>query len=75
MIMTLKLRGITRKGKNRIKQFGEHWLVKDEGNFNGNPSYKVRPANGSDDLRWVFKNNDPDFEIISTHPTGCMKKD
>jgi hypothetical protein len=60
----IHLRGKTLKGKNRIQQWGEVWIVQDN-----RPSelvimsLKESPTLGRD-IRRIDKENDKDFEII-----------
>jgi len=63
--MQLKLKGLTLKGKNRVKENGEVWRVEIDGSFQGIPAWLVSCGK---DKRWVFKENDPDFEIIELAP-------
>lgn len=58
----VKLTGISRKGKNRINQFGDIWIIKKNRDFD----MLLRSEKGNDrtcDLRWVWKKNDPNFEV------------
>jgi hypothetical protein len=59
------LSGKSKKGKSRIKQFGEEWDI--VGEHTSTEKWLLRSKNtdsqGSDDLRWVFMNDDPDFNI------------
>lgn len=68
--MILKLSAKTKKGKERIKRWGELWEVKE--NTNSDQSSwlltSISDLNQSmaglgDSTRWVKKVNDPDFDI------------
>lgn len=61
------LKAKTHKGKNRIAQWGNEWVaVEETGNKFLIVSVKeVRtPGEWPDSIRWVEKENDPDFEIV-----------
>jgi len=67
--MKVRLIGKSRHGKNRVREHGELWNVEAEcatliarPGANG-PFLFLRPANGSDDMRWVAENNDPNFNL------------
>jgi hypothetical protein len=70
--MRVKLKGKTRHGKNRIKQFGEWWKVErvaEEVKFPTNdvgPWFVLTSVDGSGDWRFVSEKNDSNFEIIET---------
>ena len=55
------LRGLTRKGKNRITQHGAEYWIHRVGEFDGRPAILVQ--NHSGDLRWVHLDGDAHFEI------------
>ena len=66
----LKLKGKTRHGKNRIQQHGEIWRVERESTFRGQPAWSLRSMaktfGGREfDGRWVLKNDDPNFEVVT----------
>ena len=69
--MQIRLEGISRKGKNRVREHGELWNVIQIGKFGGQPAYLLESlANtlkmGSErikDGRWVLMSGDPDFKI------------
>jgi len=65
----LKLVGKTRHGKNRIAQHGMHWLVQADGLFRGEPAWFASSMHKTDrggfDGRWILKQNDPDFIVVS----------
>jgi len=67
MILTLK--GITQKGKNRIRECGDKWKVIEEQEKNVFNEYGpwlfIEPITDKEKFRWIHKNNDKDFEIIS----------
>lgn len=64
------LRGRSQMGKNRIRELGSEWIVVRESNsllFNlsSGPAWLLQPVGqNSEKSRWVFKNNDPDFEVV-----------
>lgn len=72
----LILRAKTRKGQNRLTQFGTEWLVRETRDrvlFSSEPgpwlliaetSHVGIHAPGS---RWIHRTHDPDFEIVSSH--------
>lgn len=67
--MALRLKGNTNKGKQRVKEHGEWWVVKDLASpkvCNGEPAYLIRPKSDDvcSDIRWILVNGDKDFEII-----------
>ena len=64
------LKGITQKGKNRIREHGEFWVLvrtSDSVIFNSLPGqwFLVAPCNNGSASRWIHSTNDKDFEIIS----------
>lgn len=66
------LKGISQRGKNRIRENGQNWLIVGERDsvafaVGRGAQWNVRPAMtpefpGRD--RWIAKKNDPDFEIV-----------
>ena len=67
--MKVRLIGKSRHGKNRVREHGEFWLVERKRETilarpgAKGPFLSLRPANGSDDARWVAENDDPNFEV------------
>jgi hypothetical protein len=70
---TLVLKGITHKGKNRIREHGPMWVIHAKTNkvlFNPEPGpwLYIAPA-GMDQhckaSRWIKEVGDADFEIVS----------
>lgn len=67
--MIVKLKGISRKGKNRVGNFGETWeVLREETGVMFDNLYGVwmlvRPTKlPNSDLRWVCKSNDKDFAV------------
>jgi hypothetical protein len=67
----IKLSGISQKGKNRIREHGDHWVVLAETDkilFNPEPGpwiFTSPVGRGQNDKasRWIRANNDPDFLI------------
>jgi hypothetical protein len=71
---TVKLTGISQKGKNRVREHGDRWTVLAETNkvlfapSNTGPWLFVAPMGlGQDDKasRWVRANGDTDFNVIA----------
>jgi hypothetical protein len=70
-IITLK--GKSLKGKNRVREQGDQWIVNkaDRPLVNNSTLLLIRPIVDKDNdhdprLRWVFPANDKDFEIKLT---------
>jgi hypothetical protein len=66
----LTCRGISRHGKGRIATHGEQWLVmRDDMRFRGEPAWLVQSMDTTDrgefHSRWIHKQNDTDFEVIT----------
>jgi len=63
----IRLKGKTRKGKNKIHEQGNTWIIADARDavvcLNG-PGFLIESTGG--DKRWIKTINDEDFEIIST---------
>ena len=52
------------KGKSKINLWGDTWIVRNEGLFDGEPSLLLESMPNEkfkSDLRWVWIDNDPDF--------------
>lgn len=67
---SLQLRGKTLKGKNRVHERGDTWIVKNISE--GTPWIEkgmlfIEPWSGGDS-RWIKPTNDPHFEIIDKFP-------
>jgi hypothetical protein len=65
----VKLKGITKKGRERVQRDGELWRVIKEGNppcFENKPSILLSNAEGGK-LRWILKDNDADFTYTQEH--------
>lgn len=70
----VKLKGITRHGKNRINEHGDKWLVEEVSTFSGRPALKLCSANETfkvgdrwiHDGRWVLIKGDMNFEWKKT---------
>jgi len=65
----VKLKAKTRKGKNRIRQFGEWWKVCRTTptvlfSTETHGSWVLLESLNKKDWRWVRETDDPDFEII-----------
>lgn len=71
---TIQLVGITQKGKNRIRENGDRWVVLAEtdrvlfapGQV-GPWLFVAPPGKGQDDKvsRWVRSNDDADFNVVA----------
>jgi len=63
------LKGKTQKGKNRIRELGEEWILIREAdsvlfNHERGPWFFIRPASGKPDKeRWIHSKHDVNFEI------------
>jgi len=72
MTVTLTLRGMTQKGKNRIKENGVKWeqlCAPRTSKFLGDGRWvMVHPVNHHNDNndRWISFDNDKDFQIVLT---------
>ena len=68
--MIIRLKGKSKHGKNRIAQFDDLWEVVGQrpkinvGKPMGPGPFLLIASVVKDDLRWVSKNDDLDFEII-----------
>jgi len=65
----MKLRGKTQKGKNRIRELGDHWLVaaeRDSVLFDSRPGpwLLVFPVGIPEKARWIHGTHDNHFEIL-----------
>ena len=75
----LILKGKTRKGKNRIKEWGKKWLVIEQRPsvecYNMEPGTLLEPANPPEGRsptvgrRWIRTLGDADFEVIRPEPS------
>ena len=64
----LTLKGLTQKGKQRIKRDGTEWRVRDDIRENHNPIPKnllIQSVLNPNQMRWIKPQNDPNFEIVS----------
>jgi hypothetical protein len=63
----MKLKGISLKGKNRIREHGDTWDVVEDSNnvpcLNNRPGFLIKSPDG--DLRWIAKQDDDNFEIVA----------
>ena len=58
----LTLVGKTRKGKNRIRELGDQWMLackKDK----GGPWLLICPLSNQEKCRWIHLSEDEDFEV------------
>lgn len=63
----ITLEGKSKKGKERVKQYGSEWVIEKEESSKllvqsvlTNPNMRIER-----DLRWIMKTDDPNFEIVS----------
>lgn len=69
----LILNGISRKGRNRVQELGQDWLVilsRDTVSFSpirspGGGWLLISPLTNTEKVRWVLRNGDLDFNVIS----------
>jgi len=64
--MIVRLEGITRHGKNRIREHGEYWkIVREESSVPalGNKSGILMEALDGD-KRWITGHDDPNFKMV-----------
>ena len=69
---SLILKGKSKKGKQRIKQYGITWKVLEMGMppcLDGEPGYKVCVTGSENSLRWILIDQDKDFEIVDSYGT------
>lgn len=61
----LILRGISLKGKNRVKEHGDRWVLVESHPLTPFPKnrYMIK-SEKSQTFRWISQINDPDFEIV-----------
>lgn len=72
--LLLTLKGITGKGKNRVRESGEAWrIVRTESRIQFDdrigPWHLIVPANKRDNdnaMRWVHEFNNKDFSVLRT---------
>lgn len=70
----LRLKGLTQKGKNRVREHGDLWTVLAEVDkvlFNPNPGpwLFITPAGRTQDdkaARWIKASDDVDFSFVTT---------
>lgn len=73
--MFVKLKGLTKKGKERIKQHGEIWkvrcdlLTRDKMGIESLDKTLTIGNEKQNDLRVILRKNDPDFEIVKQGET------
>ena len=64
----LTLRGKSRHGKTRLAQHGNPWHVQMDGFFRGRAAWLLQSDDQTDrgffNLRWVLKQDDPNFEVM-----------
>lgn len=70
--MSIVLKGITQKGKNRVREQGSEWFVakmQDEVLFSNErgPWWLIQPITGFRTAqRWIRNTVDKDFEVVET---------
>ena len=68
--MSIILKGITQKGKNRVREQGSEWVIskmqdKVEFSQERGPWWLIRPITGSKlQERWIRNMVDNDFEVV-----------
>ena len=79
----LILKAISRKGKNRIHQHGNVWIVQNKvvrghtGNVllrSKNKTFRDTPTKMNFDTRWIWVPGDSDFEVVKVVPRGRPKE-
>lgn len=74
--MRLRLTGRTRKGKNRVHQFGKDWqVIRTEEKvhcLNDEKGMFIFPLTSPENARWVKVQNDQDFiiEVVNEDADG-----
>jgi len=68
----ITLKGLSRHGKNRIREKGAEWKVSDvRENVSFNTAapgpFMLLVSQSSSDARWVSVRNDPNFEIVEAN--------
>lgn len=80
----LILKAISRKGKNRIHQHGNVWIVQDKvlrghtGNVllrSKNKTFRDSPTKMNFDTRWIWVPGDTDFEVAKVVRRGKAPKE
>lgn len=65
--MFLRLSGKTQKGKNRIRELGPLWKVREHRDgvpcIGGGRGIAIEPLSDPSKWRWISEGNDPDFDI------------
>ena len=67
----IKLKGVSKHGKNRIQQFGTDFVVSEIRDSIQTTKHKSLPGpfamvfSPTGDHRWIAVKNDPDFEVLS----------
>ena len=79
----LILKAISRKGKNRIHQHGNVWIVQNKvvrghtGNVllrSKNKTFRDSPTKKAYDIRWIWVPGDGDFEVVKIIQRGRPKE-
>ena len=66
---TITLKGITQKGKNRVREHGALWIVVDDSKTRRGNEVLIESVTGTDG-RWIKMENDPNFEVTVTTQDG-----
>jgi len=64
---TILLEGISLKGKNRVREHGSTWMIKDvweQVSFSNIPGPWIRVEAADGNGRWIHISQDKDFRII-----------
>lgn len=65
-MILLTLKAITHKGKNRIREWGDTWQVKDIVSNRLLITSFIDKTERQQSLRWIDSKNDSDFMIVAT---------
>lgn len=57
-MITIKVEGISQKGKNRIKEHGDTWRIRETNKI----AMLLEAPDGY--LRWMDHKDDPDFKVV-----------
>jgi hypothetical protein len=68
--MNIMLKGLTQKGKNRVRENGAEWRIIVDANsvacLKGVPGFLIEPVTGNQNaIRWIAKQHDEHFEIVT----------
>lgn len=74
MSRCVKLEGRSKKGRERIKQFGEWWTV-DARMVGTVPRLNYLLVRTPETWRWIFETGDRDFNIVAERESGDDTRD